>query len=585
MMNYDLETLRHSTAHLMAQAIMELYPDDNIKLGIGPVIENGFYYDLESTRKITDEDLKEIEKMMKKIIKRGDEITRHEASREEAIALFDRLNQPYKTELIKDLPEGEVISYYTQGEKFIDLCRGPHVNTTKELKPYFKLLNTAGAYWRGSEKNAMLTRIYAACFDSKEALKEHLTFLEEAKKRDHRKLGKDLELFHFEAATPGNPFFLPKGAHVYNSFIEFARFILKQYNYKEVLAPMVLDVDLWHTSGHYQNYQENMYFTEVDKREYALKPMNCPGHMLIFKSSLHSYRDLPLRLAEFGKVHRYEKSGVMSGLTRVRSFVQDDAHIFCSPEQIKQEIMSLIEMYLITYKHFGFTDVKINLSTRPQEKKIGSDEIWDTAEEALTTALKESGVAYAIKEGDGAFYGPKIDFDVADALKRYHQLGTIQLDFMMPERFSLSYNDKDGEKKTPVVIHRALLGSIERFFGVYLEHVAGAFPFWLAPEQVVLVPVNKEAHLDYTDNIAATLKQKGIRVVVDDSDETLGKKTRKHQKAKVPYMAVIGDQEIEKNELNLRGYGQMQGQSYALDDAIAMFEQLQNEQFPKEFRK
>lgn len=581
MAKIDLDTLRHSTAHLMAQAIQELYPNEIVKLGIGPTIENGFYYDIDMETRILDEDLKSIEKKMQEIIKRADPITRHEVSRDEAIKIFVERGQEYKVELVKDLPDGEAISYYTQGDKFIDLCRGPHVESTRHITPHFRLLHTAGAYWRGDETRPMLQRIYAACFDDKKKLKDHLNFLEEAKKRDHRKLGKELELFHFEECTPGNPFFYPKGATVYNGFIEFARSVLNIYDYKEVLTPLLLDVDLWHTSGHYENYKENMYFTNVDNREYAVKPMNCPGHMLLFKASQHSYRDLPLRYAEFGRVHRYERSGAMAGLTRVRSFVQDDAHIYLTEEQVKDEVTSLIEMFLMTYKHFGFEDIKINLSTRPEKKKIGSDEVWDLAENALRSALKESNIEYQIKEGDGAFYGPKIDFDVADALKRYHQLGTIQLDFMMPERFDLTYRNSEGEKVRPVVIHRALLGSLERFFGIYLEHVAGAFPFWLAPEQIVFVPVNNDIHGEYCTKLARQLKAKGYRVRVDLSNETMGKKTRTLQKAKVPFMAVIGDKEVEANTLALRKYGSKETNVHSLDEALTIFSELADERFPK----
>ena len=585
MAKYDLDTIRHSTAHLMAQAIMELWPDENVQLGIGPTIEHGFYYDIDIDKRIHDDELESIENKMKEIIKRADPITRYEVSREEAIKIFEDRKQSYKIELINDLPDGETISYYTQGDSFIDLCRGPHVETTRELPMFFKLLHTAGAYWRGDEKRPMLQRVYAACFNDKKLLKQHLTFLEEAKKRDHRKLGKELELFHFEECTPGNPFFFPKGARVYNGFIDFARKVLDLYDYEEVLTPLILDVDLWHTSGHYQNYKENMYFTVVDEKEYAVKPMNCPGHMLLFNGRQHSYRDLPLRYAEFGKVHRYERSGAMAGLTRVRSFVQDDAHIYLTEDQVKDEVKSLIEMFLMTYEHFGFEDIKINLSTRPEEKKIGDDKIWDLAEDSLRSALEESNINYHIKEGDGAFYGPKIDFDVADALRRYHQLGTIQLDFMMPERFDLTYTNSDGEKVRPVVIHRALLGSLERFFGVYLEHIAGAFPFWLAPEQAVIVPVNNELHLGYCKDLSKDLKRKGYRVRVDDRNETMGLKTRQIQKAKVPYMIVIGDKEIESKSAALRAYGTKFTKVMSNDELLALFEELDAEKFPKKFRE
>lgn len=585
MSKYDLEVIRHSTAHLMAQAVQELFPNETVQLGIGPTIENGFYYDLDMQSRLTEEDLSRIEDKMLEIIKRADPITRHEVSREDAIKLFTDLGQHYKVELIKDLPEGETISYYTQGKTFTDLCRGPHVENTKELPRFFKLLHTAGAYWRGDETRPMLQRIYAASFDDKQKLKDYLTFLEEAKKRDHRKLGKELGLFHFEECTPGNAFFFPKGAHVYNAFIEFATRVLNAYDYQIVSTPLIMDVALWHTSGHYENYKENMYFTNVDNREYAVKPMNCPGHMLLFSAEQHSYRDLPLRYAEFGRVHRYEKSGVMSGLTRVRSFVQDDAHIFCREDQIQSEIQSLIEMYLLTYRHFGFQDIKINLSTRPEKKRIGSDAIWDLAEGALRAALENSNVEYHIKEGDGAFYGPKIDFDVADAIKRYHQLGTIQLDFALPERFDLTYTSSEGERVRPVVIHRALLGSIERFFGVYLEHVGGAFPFWLAPEQAVIVPVKNELHLEYANELAKKLRMAGFRVRVDDSNETLGKKTRILQKSKVPFMMVIGDKEMESNSAALRAYGSRDTETMTVEAVLEKFKALDAEKVPEQFRQ
>ena len=581
MANYDLETLRHSTAHLMAQAITRLYPNDNVELGIGPVIENGFYYDINMKTTILDEDLPKIQDMMKKLIKEKLPVERNAfANKAEAIEYFEKRNQKLKVELIQDMPEGEEITYYKQGD-FIDLCRGPHVENTSNLSFHFKLMNTAGAYWRGDSDRQMLQRIYAVSFDSKEALKEHLHFLEEAKKRDHRKLGKELNLFHFETCTPGNPFFLPNGAHVYNSLIEFARKILRQYDYKEVLTPLVMDVDLWHTSGHYENYKENMYFTVVDEKEYAVKPMNCPGHMLMYKHDLKSHNDLPLRYAEFGRVHRYEKSGVMAGLTRVRSFIQDDAHIFCREDQVKEEISSLLDMYVATYRHFGFEKIRVNLSTRPEDKKIGSDEIWDLAEAALRETLEDSGLEYHIKEGDGAFYGPKIDFDIADALNRYHQLGTIQLDFMMPERFDLNYVNSSNERVRPVVIHRALLCSIERFFGIYLEHVAGAFPFWLAPVQAKIIPVKNELHLDYANRIAEELRGNGYLVEVDSRNESLGKKTRETQKAKVPFMLVIGDKEMEENLVNVRKYGQRDQNSMTFKELTQMFTDLNDKRYPE----
>ncbi len=581
---YDLEIIRHSTAHLMAQAVQELYPDEKVQLGIGPTIENGFYYDIDMETKIQDEDLKKIEKRMKEIIKRGDKITRYEVPRDKAIAIFEEAGQDYKVELIKDLPEGEVISYYTQGDTFIDLCRGPHVETTKKLPNSFKLLHTAGAYWRGDEKRPMLQRIYAASFEDREKLKAHLAFLEEAKKRDHRKLGKDLGLFLFDQAAPGSPFFEPKGAVVYNELVSFIRKIYQMYDYKEVITPQVLDVGLWKTSGHWDNYKDDMFFTKDDHREMAVKPMNCPCHMLMFKHKKYSYRDLPLRFADFGRLHRNERSGTLAGLTRVRTFCQDDAHVFLAKDDIQKEVTSLLDMFSVCYDHFGFENIKIGLSTRP-EKKVGDDTVWDLAESALKAALDSTDYEYHINEGDGAFYGPKIDIQISDAIGRYHQLGTVQLDFQLPERFELKFTNKNGEDERPVVIHRALLGSLERFFGVYLEHVAGAFPFWLAPEQVVFVPVNNEIHADYCKELAAKLQSEGLRVRVDDSNETMGKKTRTLQKAKVPFMAVIGDKEIEDKAIALRPYGSRETDVLSLEEAINKFRDLNNERFPQKLKE
>lgn len=584
MEKYDLDTLRHSTAHLMAQAIQELYATETVKLGIGPCIENGFYYDVDMESRIQDEDLKNIEKKMKEIIKRGDEITRHEVSREEALKVFAQRGQDYKVELINDLPEGEIISYYTQGDKFIDLCRGPHVETTKSLNFNFKLLHTAGAYWRGDEKRPMLQRIYAACFDSKEELKDHLNFLQEAKKRDHRKLGKDQELFLFDPASPGSPFFEPKGTIVYNELVEFMRRIYKKFDYQEVITPQVLDVQLWKTSGHYDNYADDMFFTKDDHREMAVKPMNCPCHMLMFKHKQYSYRDLPLRFADFGRLHRNERSGTLSGLTRVRTFCQDDAHVFLPQSEIQTEITKLLNMFDICYDHFGFKNIKIGLSTRP-EKKVGDDKIWDMAEAALRSALDNSPYDYIVNEGDGAFYGPKIDIQISDAIGRYFQLGTVQLDFNLPERFDLKFKNGEGGEERPVVIHRALLGSLERFFGVYLEHCAGVFPFWLAPEQIVIVPVNDESHGEYADKINRKLLTIGVRSRVDHTNETLGKKTRTIQKAKVPYMLVIGDKEMEGDIVNIRAYGEQATKEMTTDELLKMCNELNAEKVPSKLRE
>jgi len=583
MAKYDLDTLRHSTAHLMAQAIMELYPNEKVQLGIGPTIEHGFYYDIDMNKKLAEEDLKVIEDKMKEIIKRSSPVVRHEVSRAEAMKIFSEKGQTLKCELIRDIPNGEIISYYTQGDTFFDLCTGPHVEKTSELTHFFKLLHTAGAYWRGDQNRPMLQRIYAACFSSKEELRDHLTMLEEAKKRDHRKLGKELELFIFDPVAPASPFFMPKGAMVYNGLVDFMRRIYKKYDYKEVITPQVLDVDLWHTSGHYEKYKENMYFTQIDDREFALKPMNCPCHMLMFSHHRYSYRDLPLRFADFGRLHRYEKSGVVAGLTRVRTFCQDDAHIFIQMNDIQEEIKTLMNMFFIGYEHFGFKKIKIGFSTRP-DMRVGSDETWDTAEAALKAALDASGREYFINEGDGAFYGPKIDIQVSDAIGRFHQLGTIQLDFQLPDRFDLKFTNPAGELERPVVIHRALLGSLERFIGVYLEHVGGAFPFWLSPEQAVIIPVKNELHLAAAEALQKELDKKGFRVRVDDRNESMGLKTRQAQTGKIPFMLVLGDKEIEEKAVAVRKYGEQKSETMSQASLFEMFEVLDLEKVPAPLR-
>ncbi|PIP96195.1 MAG: threonine--tRNA ligase [Bdellovibrio sp. CG12_big_fil_rev_8_21_14_0_65_39_13] len=582
MAHQDLETIRHSSAHLMAQAIERLWPESHVQFGVGPTIENGFYYDVEMDYRLTEEDLKKIETKMKEIIKEKLPVERVVMKRNEAIEFFKKKGQALKVELISAIPENEEISCYQQGE-FIDLCRGPHVENTSELTFYFKILHTAGAYWRGDSNRQMLQRVYAACFLNKEDLKEHLHFLEEAKKRDHRKLGKELELFHFEGVAPASPFFMPKGAFVYNSMIEFMRRIYKKFDYSEVITPQILDSDLWHTSGHYEHYKDNMYFSNIDEKEYAVKPMNCPCHMLMFKHYRYSYRDLPLRYADFGRLHRYEKAGAVAGLTRVRTFCQDDAHIFLPMDKIQAEIKDLMNMFFICYAHFGFNKVKVNLSTRP-EKKSGDDATWDKAESALKGALDQSGHEYHIKEGDGAFYGPKIDIEIADALNRYHQLGTIQLDFQLPERFDLTYTTAEGSEERPVVIHRALLGSLERFFGVYLEHVGGAFPFWLAPNQATIVPVNNDLHLAFAQKIKARFDKLGLRIHIDDRNESMGYKTRQIQKGKIPFMLVIGDREMETNTLSVRGYGQANSETLSVDDVEKKFLELDLEKMPAPLR-
>ncbi len=578
MAKFDIETIRHSSAHLMAQAISRLFPNESVQFGVGPVIENGFYYDVQMATSITEDHLKEIEKMMKKIIKEKLPVERTVFSRDEAIKFFADKGQELKVELISAIPEDQEISCYGQGE-FIDLCRGPHVEKTSDIPFGFKLTNIAGAYWRGDEKRQMLQRIYAVCFETKEELKEYLARVEEAKKRDHRKLGKELELFHFEQVAPGAPFFMPKGAFVYNQLVEYIRKLYRVYEYDEVITPQILDTELWHTSGHYEHYKENMFFSTVDEREYAVKPMNCPCHMLMFKHYKYSYRDLPMRYADFGRLHRYESSGALAGLTRVRSFCQDDAHIFLALEQVQEEVQKTMHMIFTAYEMFDFKNVKVNLSTRP-EKKAGSDETWDIAENALREALTASGHEFHIKEGDGAFYGPKIDIEVADALGRFHQLGTIQLDFQLPDRFDLKFTTKDGGEERPVVIHRALLGSLERFFGVYLEHVAGIFPFWLAPEQAVIVPVNNEFHLEFSKQLSKKLNLLGFRIKVDDRNESMGYKTRQIQKSKAPFMMVIGDKEIETNSVSIRRHGEMKSETWTIDQLVTEFTNLDNVKYP-----
>ena len=582
MAKYDLDTIRHSTAHLMAQAVDRIYKTHNPQFGIGPVIENGFYYDIDLDVKIADEDLEKIEKVMHEIIDEKLAIKRMVFSRDEAVEFWKTKNQPLKVEVVSGIPADQEISLYEQGE-FVDLCRGPHVENTGHLPKFFKLLHTAGAYWKGDSNNKMLQRIYAVSFNTKKQLEDHLNFLEEAKKRDHRKLGKEQELFHFESVAPASPFFMPKGTTVYNELVAFMRRIYVKYGYDEVITPMLLDSDLWHTSGHYAHYKENMYFSQVDKREFALKPMNCPCHMLMFKHYKYSYRDLPMRYADFGRLHRYESAGAVAGLTRVRSFCQDDAHIFISLEGIQDEIIKLMEMFFICYDHFGFKQIKIGLSTRP-ESKAGDDATWDVAEAALKGALDKTGHAYHINEGDGAFYGPKIDIQIADAIGRWHQLGTIQLDFQLPDRFDLKYTNEEGKDVRPVVIHRALLGSLERFIGVYLEHIAGIFPFWLSPEQATIVPVSNEKHTEFCRTLAKDLRDLGFRVKVDERNETMGYKTRQIQQSKVPFMIVIGDREMENQAANIRAYGEQATKSLTIVELKDYFTKLNLERVPEKLR-
>jgi threonyl-tRNA synthetase len=540
---HDLTTLRHSAAHILAAAVKELYPE--VKLGIGPAIEDGFYYDFDRPEGFTPEDLEKIEKRMHKIVAADEPFTCKEITKEEAEKIFS--DEPYKLELIREIPE-ETVTIYQNGA-FVDLCRGPHVERTSQVK-VFKLLSVAGAYWRGSEKNPMLQRIYGTAFWSQEELDQYLALLEEARKRDHRKLGKDLDLFSFHEEGPGFPFWHPKGMIVLNAILDYWRKIHIQHGYQEVRTPMILNEELWHRSGHWETYRDNMYFTEIDNHTYAVKPMNCPGVMLIYKETIRSYRDLPLKYAELGHVHRHEKSGVLHGLFRVRAFTQDDAHVFCTPEQAEEEIVKIIDLIQTIYAKFGFSDYRIELSTRP-EKSIGTDEMWETAENALHQALRSQGIDYAVNPGDGAFYGPKIDFHIRDSMGRSWQLGTIQLDFSMPDRFDLEYIGEDGKPHRPVMIHRAVLGSIERFMGILIEEYAGAFPLWLAPVQVILLPI-ADRHIDYAKEVAAKLAKIGLRVNVDTRNEKTGFKIREAQVQKIPYMLIIGDKEVEAGKVAVR---------------------------------
>ena len=543
-----LDILRHSTAHLMAQAVQSLFPGTQVT--IGPTIEDGFYYDFKRDQPFTAEELQKIEMRMEEIAKSDLKVVREEMPKSQAIELFGKMGEDYKVAILKDIPE-ETVSLYRQGD-WVDLCRGPHVPSTKALRA-FKLTGVAGAYWRGDEKNEMLQRIYGTAWATKEALKEHLHRLEEAKKRDHRKLGRELDLFSFHPIAPASPFFHPKGAIVYNALIGYMRQLYIRYGYEEVITPQIFDVELWHRSGHYDHYRDSMYFTQVEDREFAVKPMNCPGHTFIFSSKKRSYRELPLRIADFGRLHRYERSGVTAGLTRVRSFSQDDAHIFCAPEQIEPEISSLIKMLREVYHAFDFGKMRVKLSTRPKDF-IGSPEVWEKAEAALAQALARELIEYQINAGDGAFYGPKIDFAVLDALKREWQLATIQLDFFMPERFDLFYTSAGGSEERPVMIHRALLGSIERFMGILIEHCAGAFPLWLAPVQVRILTVT-DNQKEYAKRVFEKLRDSGLRVELDERNEKLGYKIREAQLAKIPYAVVIGDKEVQNQTIAPRRRG------------------------------
>jgi threonyl-tRNA synthetase len=534
---------------LLAQAVKRIYGSE-VKFGIGPVIEDGFYYDMDIPVSLSPEDLGKIEAEMEKIVKEDLPIRRKVVSRAEATEIFQGLNDHLKLELIRDLPEDATITLYEQGE-FFDLCRGPHLPSTGFIKA-FKLMNVAGAYWRGKSENQVLQRVYGTAWPKKAELEEYLHFIEEAKKRDHRKLGKELELFMFSEEAPGMPFYLPKGFTVRNELEQFSRRLQQLAQYTEVRTPFLMNERLWKQSGHWEHYQENMYFSEVDNATYALKPMNCPGHMLMYKNAMHSYRDLPIRYSEFGQVHRHEYSGALNGMLRVRTFCQDDAHVFVRPDQIETEIKGMIKLIDSIYKVFGF-EYSVSLSTRPEDS-MGSDELWETAEGALKKVLEASGMPYGIEEGDGAFYGPKIDFHITDALKRRHQCGTIQLDFQMPEKFDLTYVGQDNEKHRPVVLHRAMYGSMERFIGILIEHYAGAFPVWLTPIQARLMNIS-EVHTPYAEKVKEQLQQAGIRVELDARNEKIGYKIREAQVQKIPYMLVIGEKEMEDGTLSVRKRG------------------------------
>jgi threonyl-tRNA synthetase len=563
-----LEVLRHSSAHLMAQAVKRLFPEAQVT--IGPTIEDGFYYDFSREQPFAPEDLERIEAEMRKIVKSDFRVTREEVPRADAIAMFREMGEAYKVVILEGIAE-ERVSLYRQGE-FVDLCRGPHVPSTGRLGA-FKLVSVAGAYWRGDERNEMLQRIYGTAFARREQLEEHLARLEEAKRRDHRRLGRELDLFSFDPVAPGSPFFHPKGAFVYNGLIAYIRERYRHYGYEEVITPQILEADLWHRSGHYDHYKENMFFSRLEEREYAIKPMNCPSHCLIFAARKRSYRELPIRYADFGRLHRAERSGTLHGLTRVRSFSQDDAHIFCMPEQIGDEIRELLRMIDEVYADFGFVERKVFLSTRP-EKSIGTDQMWERAEGALAEAMRTAGIEFLTNAGDGAFYGPKIDVIVLDALKREWQLATVQLDFgALPERFDLTYVRPDGSEARPVMIHRAILGTIERFMGILIEHCGGAFPLWLAPVQVKVLTLT-ERQEEYGRAVRDRLVAAGFRVELDDRSEKLGYKIREAQLAKVPYMLVVGDKEQESETVAPRSRAGGAAAAISLDGFI---EQLSGE--------
>ena len=560
-----LHAIRHTAAHVMAQAIQHLFP--GTKFAIGPAIANGFYYDLDSEHVFTPEDLAAIEKEMAKIVKANNQLVRSELSRADALAMFAKMEEPYKVELINDLPEDAIISIYQQGD-FLDLCAGPHCPTTGRVKA-FKLQSIAGAYWRGNEKNKMLQRIYGTAFNTKEELDSYLNMLEEAAKRDHRKLGKELDLFSIQDEGPGFPFFHPNGMIVRNELEDYWRKIHREYGYQEIKTPMILSRSLWEQSGHWDHYRENMYFTQIDELDFAIKPMNCPGGMLVYKTKPHSYKELPIRAGELGLVHRHELSGALHGLFRVRCFTQDDAHIFMMPSQIKEEIQNVIKLFDQVYGTFGLK-YHAELSTRPEDS-MGDAETWEKTTNALRDAMEDFGLEYVVNEGDGAFYGPKIDFHLTDSIGRTWQCGTIQLDMQLPEKFDLTYTGEDGLKHRPVMIHRVVYGSIERFIGILIEHYAGAFPAWLAPTQVRILPIT-DKHVAYAKELNDKMFALGLRVYLDDRNEKIGYKIREAQVQKIPYMLVIGDKEVEEGAVAVRRRSEGDLGAMKADDFIAMLQ-------------
>ncbi|MCI6100780.1 MAG: threonine--tRNA ligase [Selenomonas sp.] len=555
--------LRHTGSHILAQALKRLYKNENVKLAIGPAIDNGFYYDIDMDRQLSDSDLADIEKEMKKIVKENLPLVRKEVSRDEALKLFEGLGESYKVELINDLPADALITLYTQGE-FTDLCAGPHVASTGKVKA-LKLMSIAGAYWRGDEHNKMLQRIYGTAFEKQADLDAYLHMLEEAKKRDHRKLGKQLDLFSLHEEGPGFPFFHPNGMIIRNELINYWREVHRRYGYQEIKTPMILNRKLWETSGHWAHYKDNMYFTKIDGEDYAVKPMNCPGGMLVYKTQQRSYRDLPLRLGELGLVHRHEKSGELHGLFRVRNFTQDDAHLFVTPEQAEKEIQHTIDLFDEVYSTFGLTYVA-ELSTRPEDS-MGTDEEWEAATNGLRKALEHRGLKYIVNEGDGAFYGPKIDFHLKDSIGRTWQCGTIQYDMQMPEKFDLTYVGEDGEKHRPIMLHRVVYGSIERFIGILIENYAGAFPVWFAPVQARILPIT-DKHADYAYELKKKMFDLGLRVEVDARSEKIGYKIRESQVMKTPYTLVVGDQESADGTVAVRKYGEKDSETMKVEDFI-----------------